>query len=129
MPKSVGTKTGRKTRPGKYIYKTPEGELVSEKSKTILMDDKIMNVPSIHDGQSYSVNELKEKLKQNKISPTSIHKTVQDASSEAQFRSSTLMDSEEEYGKKLSSRSGSFKRGGMCRGSKALKGKKFSGVF
>ena len=33
MANKVGTKTGQKTSAGKEVYKTPEGESVSEKIK------------------------------------------------------------------------------------------------
>ena len=125
MAKSVGTKTGKKTRTGRHIYKTPEGELVSEKSKTFEIKNKIINIPSIHGGKIYSESELRDKLNKNEISPTSYHKSFKEAGEEAGFRSSTLMDDEETYGKKLSGRQGSFKRGGIIKGHPKLAKKGF----
>jgi len=130
MPKTAGVKTGVKTRIGRDVYKTSSGENISEKSVTLQMDDKIINVPSVHDGKIYTRSELEDKLNKNEISPTSYHKSFEEAGEEASFRSSTLMDDEETYGKKLSGRQGSFKHGGYCRGAKiAIKGTKFKGVF
>ena len=37
--KKVGIKTGEKTTAGRDVYKTPEGESVSEKSVTIKFDE------------------------------------------------------------------------------------------
>jgi len=59
---------------------------------------------------------LRDKLNKNEISPTSYHKSFEEAGEEAGFRSSTLMDDEETYGKKLYGRQGSFARGGLIKG-------------
>ncbi len=50
MAETVGTKTEQKTSAGKDVYKTPEGESVSEKSVTIKFGDgAYVNAPSIHE--------------------------------------------------------------------------------
>ena len=48
MAEKVGQKTNKKSTAGKTIYKTPEGEMVSERSRTIPIGDKFYNVPSIY---------------------------------------------------------------------------------
>jgi len=91
--KKVGTKTGKKTTAGKDVYKTPEGESVSEKSVTIKFgENAYVNAPSIHDGVEYSEDEIKQMLMDGKIKPTSRHDTLEEALEAAQERSNTLMN-------------------------------------
>jgi hypothetical protein len=91
--KKVGTKTGEKTTAGRDVYKTPEGESVSEKSVTIKFgENAYVNAPSIHEGVEYSEDEIKQMLMDGKIKPTSRHDTLEEALEAAQERSNTLMN-------------------------------------
>ena len=92
MDDKVGTKTGQKTKAGRDVYKTPEGESVSEKSVTIKFDDNAyVNAPSIHNGKQYTEEEIKEMLLEGTIKPTSRHDTLEEALEAARKRSSSLM--------------------------------------
>jgi len=92
MADKVGTKTGEKTKAGRDVYKTPEGENVSEKSVTIKFgENAYVNAPSIHNGVQYSEDEIKQMLLDGKIKPTSRHDTLEEALEAAQARSATLM--------------------------------------
>jgi len=92
MDDKVGTKTGQKTKEGRDVYKTPEGESVSEKSVTIKFDDNAyVNAPSIHNGKQYTEDEIKEMLLEGIIKPTSRHDTLEEALEAARKRSSSLM--------------------------------------
>jgi len=92
MADRVGTQTGEKTTAGRDVYKTPEGENVSEKSVTIKFgDNAYVNAPSIHDGVQYNEDEIKQMLLDGKIKPTSRHDTLEEALEAAQARSATLM--------------------------------------
>lgn len=92
MAKKVGELTGQTTKAGRPVYKTPEGELVSEKSMTIPVGDKWINVPSIHDGMIYSEDEIVDMLKEGKISPTSEHENMEEAVNAAKSRSGGLLE-------------------------------------
>lgn len=83
-----------KSEAGRPIYISDNGDIVSEKSVTIKMGKKFVNVPSIHDGIEYSEDELADMLKNKEIKPTSTHKSVQLAKKAAQKRSSSLMSEE-----------------------------------
>jgi len=77
MAETVGTKTEQKTSAGKDVYKTPEGESVSEKSVTIKFgDEAYVNAPSIHEGKQYTEDEIKKMLLEGVIKPTSRHNTL-----------------------------------------------------
>ena len=47
MAELVGEKTDKKTTAGKDLYKTPDGDLVSEKSVTFKLFGMYVNAPSI----------------------------------------------------------------------------------
>ena len=92
MANKVGTKTGQKTSAGKEVYKTPEGESVSEKSVTIKFgDNAYVNAPSIHNGKRYTEDEIKEMLLEGTIKPTSRHDTLEEAITAAKTRSDNLL--------------------------------------
>ena len=92
MAEQVGTKTGQKTSAGKEVYKTPEGESVSEKSVTIKFgDNAYVNAPSIHNGKRYTEDEIKEMLLEGIIKPTSRHDTLEEAIKAAKTRSDNLL--------------------------------------
>ena len=86
----VGIETGKQTQAGRDVYKTPEGEMVSEKSTTIKYKNKWINIPSIHGGVQYDDDTLMLMLEAGKISPTSTHDTVEDAVNAARKRSESL---------------------------------------
>jgi len=86
----IGTKTDKKTQAGRDVYKTPEGEMVSEKSTTFEYKNKWINVPTIHGGKEYSEDQLLEMLDKGFIKPTSIHTKLEDAIKAAQSRSDSL---------------------------------------
>jgi len=87
--------------------------MVSEQSRTLKLGNLYYNVPSIHDGKKYTDEQLVELLNKNLISPTSVHSSLEGALDESKFRSSTLFDTEEDYGQQLSAREGSFAEGGV----------------
>jgi hypothetical protein len=86
----VGKKTGKQTQAGRDVYKTPEGEMVSEKSTTIEYKGKWINIPTIHGGKQYSEDELMEMLDKGLIKPTSAHNKLEEAIQAAQSRSDSL---------------------------------------
>ena len=86
----VGKKTGKKTQAGRDVYKTPEGELVSEKSTTFKYKGKWVNVPTIFDGKSYDEETLLLMLEADIIKPTSIHNSLKEATEAARKRSDSL---------------------------------------
>ena len=86
----VGKKTDKKTQAGRDVYKTPEGEMVSEKSTTIEYKGKWINIPTIHGGKQYSENQLVEMLNKDLIEPTSVHNELEEAIEAAQSRSNSL---------------------------------------
>ena len=91
MAEKVGVPTGQTTEAGRPVFKTPEGELISEKSITIPMGGKFINVPSIHNGVRYSEDEIIDMLKRNKIEATSVHDSMEEAIEAAKSRSSKLL--------------------------------------
>ena len=92
MAETVGTKTEQKTSAGKDVYKTPEGESVSEKSVTIKFGDgAYVNAPSIHEGKQYTEDEIKKMLLEGVIKPTSRHDTLEEAVKAAETRSDNLL--------------------------------------
>jgi hypothetical protein len=90
MAEKVGVPTGETTEAGRPVFKTPEGELISEQSITIPMGGKFINVPSIYDGVRYSEDKIIDMLK-NKIEATSVHDSMEEAIEAAKSRSSKLL--------------------------------------
>jgi hypothetical protein len=86
----VGSKTEKKTQAGRNVYKTPEGEMVSEKSVTFKYKGKWINVPSIHNGYNYDDDTLMLMLEAGLIKPTSIHNNKKEAEQAARKRSDNL---------------------------------------
>ncbi len=87
----VGTPTGEMSEAGRPLYKTAEGETVSEKSITVPFAGEWVNVPSIHDGVRYNDDEIEDMLAAGKIKPTSTHKNLDEAVAAAKARSNTLI--------------------------------------
>jgi len=87
----VGKPTGEMSTAGRPLYKTAEGETVSEKSITVPFAGEWVNVPSIQDGVRYDDAEIEDMLASGKIKPTSTHKTVDEAVAAAKARSSGLI--------------------------------------
>jgi len=93
MADKVGKKTGEKTKAGRDVYLTPDGERVSEKSVTIKFgENAFVNAPSIHDGVRYTEDEVRDMLLEGKIKPTSRHDTMEEAIKAAESRSDNLMN-------------------------------------
>ena len=86
----VGERTDEQTKFGRPIYKTPEGERVSEKSRTLFLDGNYINVPSIHGGKSFNEDELRLMIKRGNLKPTSVHKSREDAEAAAKARSASM---------------------------------------
>jgi len=87
----VGTPTKEKTKAGRTVYRTKEGERVSEKSATVgPIKGKYYNVPSIHAGKRYTDDELVEAIKNNRLIPTSVHDSIPEAEAAAKKRSNKL---------------------------------------
>ena len=86
----VGTKTGKSTQAGRDVYKTEDGENVSEKSTTFKYKGQWINVPSIHNGYRYDDDTLRIMLDAEVIEPTSTHKNETDAVKAAVERSNNL---------------------------------------
>jgi hypothetical protein len=91
MAEKVGVPTGQTTEAGRPVFKTPEGELISEQSITIPMGGKFINVPSIYDGVRYSEDKIIDMLKKNMIEATSVHDSMEEAIEAAKSRSSKLL--------------------------------------
>ena len=89
--KKVGKDTGETTKAGRPIYETETGERRSEYSSTIQLDNgKWINIPSIHNGYYYTEKELKEAVEDNRMIPTSEHKSEKEALLAAKKRSKGL---------------------------------------
>jgi len=86
----VGEDTGKTTQAGRTVYKTPEGEMVSEKSTTFKYKGKWINIPSIVMGEQLEDEELKELLDEGLIEPTSTHDNLEEAEKAAEERSDSL---------------------------------------
>lgn len=87
----VGKPTGKFSEAGKPLFRTPEGEDVSEKSVTLPYKDKFINVPSIQKGIKRSDDEIEDMLRKKRIKPTSAHDTINQAVEAAKTRSSELV--------------------------------------
>jgi hypothetical protein len=96
MARSAGYMTELTTEAGRPIYIDQNGEPVSEKSMTIEVDGKWVNVPSIHDGIIYNEDELADMVRNKEIKPTSTHKSQELAVKKARSRSGGLMSPETE---------------------------------
>ncbi len=90
MADNVGIKTNKKTQTGRDVYKTPEGEMVSEKSTTFKYKGQWINIPSIHEGNRYDDDTLILMLEAGLIEPTSVHKNKEEAEQAARKRSDSL---------------------------------------
>ena len=86
----VGTPTEEVTQFDRRIYETPEGERVSEKSTTFFLNGQWMNVPTIHNGRSFTDDQLRFMIKQGKIEPTSVHGSRNEAEEAAASRSNMM---------------------------------------
>ena len=90
MENKVGQPTNQTTQMGRTVFETPDGQLVSELSKTVIINGAYVNVPSIIDGVEFDEDELVEKLKTGEIRPTSRHNTLEEAEQAAIQRSNNL---------------------------------------
>jgi len=87
----IGEDTGTKTIVGKPVFKTPQGENVSERSVTFKVGGKYINAPSIQDGVEYSEDEIRDKYIRGELKSTSEHGNIEDALTAARTRSDTLL--------------------------------------
>ena len=85
----VGTPTKEVTQYGKRIFETPEGN-VSEKSTTFFLNGQWLNVPSIHEGRSFTDDQLRFLIKEGTIQPTSVHGSRNEAEAAAASRSNMM---------------------------------------
>ena len=90
MGELVGRPTGQFSKAGKPMFRTPEGEDVSEKSITLPFKDKFVNIPSIQKGVRLSDDEIMDRLQKGRLKPTSEHDTIEDAVKAAKERSANL---------------------------------------
>lgn len=86
----VGRPTGQFSKAGRPMFRTPEGEDVSEKSITLPYKDKFVNIPSIHKGVRLSDDEVLDRLNKGRLKPTSEHDTMEEAVKAAKERSANL---------------------------------------
>ena len=86
----VGRPTGQFSKAGRPMFRTPEGEDVSEKSITLPYKDKFVNIPSIHKGVRLSDDEIMDRLQKGRLKPTSEHDTMEEAVKTAKERSANL---------------------------------------
>jgi len=97
IPELVGKKTGVKTRVGRPVYKTNEGEFVSEKGVSIPLNKnktKWLIAPSIYHGVSYTDDQIKKFYEQGKIKKSDykiISGTAKDAAEASKKRSAGLL--------------------------------------
>ena len=111
--KLVGKPTGKKTKADRMVYKTSDGEFVSEKSTTFEYGGKWINVPTIHNGYEYDQDELNIMLEHNVIKPTSIHDNIKEAEEAAKERSFSLMDMAKGGAVTMDNQMGLFAEGGF----------------
>ena len=86
----VGRPTGQFSKAGKPMFRTPEGEDVSEKSITLPFKDKFVNIPSIQKGVRLSDDEIMDRLQKGRLKPTSEHDSMEEAVKAAKERSTNL---------------------------------------
>jgi hypothetical protein len=91
MGELVGRPTGKFSKAGKPIFRTSEGEDVSEKSISVPFKDKFINIPSVHKGVRLSEDEIMNRLEKGRLKPTSEHDSMEDAIKAAKERSNNLM--------------------------------------
>ena len=128
----VGEITDEQTKFGSPVYKTPEGERVSEKSVTLFFNGKWMNVPSIHGGKSFNEAELRRMIKLGNIEPTSVHKSKYEAETAAKERSASMADGGRigfKRGKKALPKNIRLTPGGQYRFGSEASGEFFSKTF
>ena len=90
MGELVGKPTGQFSKAGKPMFRTPEGEDVSEKSISVPFKDKFINIPSIHKGVRLSEDEIMNRLEKGRLKPTSEHDSMEEAVKAAKERSTNL---------------------------------------
>jgi Arc/MetJ-type ribon-helix-helix transcriptional regulator len=111
----VGKPTGEMTKAGRPVYKTSEGESVSEKSVTIPIDGKWVNAPSIWNGRRINEDGVERLLREGFIKPTSVHNTRKEAEKAAEERSKGLMNKKQN--------SPTFNEGGIVKKENTMKTK------
>ena len=92
IKKAVGRMLTKKSNVGKPIYRTKDGENVSEKTVSFKYKGQIIVIPSIQDGQKRTQPELKRMLDAGTIKPIkSGFKSYEEAGKYADKRSRSLM--------------------------------------
>ena len=109
----VGIKTGKSTQAGRDVYKTEDGENVSEKSTTFKYKGQWINVPSIHNGYQYDNDTLSMMLDAEVIAPTSTHKSESDAVKAAVERSKSIAANFNKGGTPMQRQMELFRDGGL----------------
>jgi len=86
----MGVPTGKITQYNKPVYQNEDGEY-SEKSITINVDGKWVNVPTVFNGTIINdENVLRNAIKNKVIKPTSVHNNLAEAVQAAQERSDNM---------------------------------------
>ena len=85
-------KTKLKSKAGKPVYKTDEGELVSEKTIGVEMDGKEYTIPTVHKGKILEDEEAIDLFKKGKIKPVAVADSPEEGDKKAEQRSKKLLD-------------------------------------
>jgi hypothetical protein len=85
-------KTKLKSKAGKPVYKTDEGELVSEKTIGVEMDGKEYTIPTVHKGKILEDEEAIDLFKKGKIKPVAVADSPEEGDKKAEQRSKGLLN-------------------------------------
>jgi|9_EtaG_2_1085328.scaffolds.fasta_scaffold09805_2 hypothetical protein len=85
-------KTKLKSKAGKPVYKTDEGELVSEKTIGVEMDGKEYTIPTVHKGKILEDEEAIDLFRKGKIKPVAVSDSPEEGDKKAEQRSKGLLD-------------------------------------
>jgi len=85
-------KTKLKSKAGKPVYKTDEGELVSEKTIGVEMDGKEYTIPTVYKGKILEDKEAIDLFRKGKIKPVAVSDSPEEGDKKAEQRSKGLLD-------------------------------------
>jgi hypothetical protein len=85
-------KTKLKSKAGKSVYKTDEGELVSEKTIGVEMDGKEYTIPTVYKGKILEDKEAIDLFRKGKIKPVAVSDSPEEGDKKAEQRSKGLLD-------------------------------------
>ena len=85
-------KTKLKSKAGKPVYKTDEGELVSEKTIGVEMDGKEYTIPTVYKGKILEDEEAIDLFRKGKIKPVAVADSPEEGDKKAEQRSKGLLD-------------------------------------